>query len=312
MTNTELHGPEVRIFRGLPGSGKSTAAKQMVAENPDTMLRVSRDDIREMLLGPDYPRPNNEFEQLVTVIEHAAIVAGIKADKIVIVDSMHLRPQYIRNIYKLVPLDVPITFYEYEVDVETAVFRDAQRASAGGREVGGDVIRDIARRFMPKGQFMPAPDRYEEFHVFRPYTPRPDAIPAIIVDVDGTLAHIDSTNPRSPYDATRANEDHHDEVVADLVERMSAEHHVIIVTGRSEQYREVTEAWLAAHNIHYDRLYMRADGDERNDAIVKDEIFENNIRDHFKIQFVLDDRDRVVNMWRQKGIKCLQVAPGNF
>ena len=25
-----------------------------------------------------------------------------------------------------------------------------------------------------------------------------------------------------------------------------------------------------------------------------------------------DDRDKVVNMWRENGLTCMQVAPGNF
>jgi hypothetical protein len=36
------------------------------------------------------------------------------------------------------------------------------------------------------------------------------------------------------------------------------------------------------------------------------------VRDNFDVQFVLDDRDQVVEMWRAMGLTCLQVAPGNF
>ena len=57
---------------------------------------------------------------------------------------------------------------------------------------------------------------------------------------------------------------------------------------------------------------MRRTKDFRKDAIVKTELFEAHIRGQFEVLFVLDDRDQVVEMWRQMGFACLQVAPGNF
>ena len=32
----------------------------------------------------------------------------------------------------------------------------------------------------------------------------------------------------------------------------------------------------------------------------------------YDVEFVLDDRDRVVKMWRDRGLKVLQVAEGDF
>jgi hypothetical protein len=53
-------------------------------------------------------------------------------------------------------------------------------------------------------------------------------------------------------------------------------------------------------------------GDMRNDSIVKEEIYEEHIKPRFNVRFVLDDRDRVVKMWRENGLKVLQVAEGDF
>ncbi len=41
-------------------------------------------------------------------------------------------------------------------------------------------------------------------------------------------------------------------------------------------------------------------------------MFQDHVEDHWSVQFVMDDRQRVVDMWRSKGLKCLQVAPGDF
>ncbi len=59
------------------------------------------------------------------------------------------------------------------------------------------------------------------------------------------------------------------------------------------------------------KLYMRAEGDKRNDTIVKYEILQELVKGYY-IQYVLDDRSRVCQMWRESGLRCLQVAEGNF
>jgi hypothetical protein len=59
-------------------------------------------------------------------------------------------------------------------------------------------------------------------------------------------------------------------------------------------------------------LYMRPEGDMRKDAIVKLEIFDNEIRDNYDVQFALDDRNQVVEAYRSIGLTVLQVADGEF
>jgi hypothetical protein len=58
---------------------------------------------------------------------------------------------------------------------------------------------------------------------------------------------------------------------------------------------------------------MRAEKDNRKDSIIKRELFDKHIRDKYHVDFVLDDRDQVVRMWRRElGLTCLQVNYGNF
>jgi hypothetical protein len=88
--------------------------------------------------------------------------------------------------------------------------------------------------------------------------------------------------------------------------------YIVIVSGREAICKPETEQWLADNGIRYDELYMRAAEDKRDDRIVKQEIYEANIKPRFNVRFVLDDRDRVVKMWREQGLKVLQVAEGDF
>ena len=57
---------------------------------------------------------------------------------------------------------------------------------------------------------------------------------------------------------------------------------------------------------------MRSSKDFRPDNEIKQEIYDNEILGKFNIEIVLDDRDRVVDMWRENGLRVLQVAEGDF
>ena len=129
---------------------------------------------------------------------------------------------------------------------------------------------------------------------------------AIMVDIDGTLAHMDG---RSPYDYSRVSEDLFDDVIADITRKYK---NVIVMSGRPEDCREDTENWLRKHAVRFDKLLMRTSGDKREDSIIKWELFKEYVEPKYQILFVLDDRNRVVKMWRNNGLKCLQVAEGDF
>jgi predicted kinase/phosphoglycolate phosphatase-like HAD superfamily hydrolase len=84
---------------------------------------------------------------------------------------------------------------------------------------------------------------------------------------------------------------------------------IIITTGRPENYREITEKWLKQNGIEWDKLYMRPANDTRPDAIVKKEILDQIYADKYDPIMVFDDRQTVVDMWRENGLVCAQVAP---
>jgi len=128
---------------------------------------------------------------------------------------------------------------------------------------------------------------------------------AIICDMDGTLAFL---NGRNPYDASSCENDLLNPVVASLIKDKL----VLLVSGREDKYREQTINFLDKYQINYEKLMMRETGDFRKDSIIKKEIFDSQIRGFYNIDFVLDDRNQVVEMWRQLGLTCLQVAEGDF
>ena len=76
-----------------------------------------------------------------------------------------------------------------------------------------------------------------------------------------------------------------------------------------------TETWLrdiAGVGDLYERLYMRPEQDYRQDNVIKSEILDQMHADGYSPTIVVDDRQQVVDMFRSRGLRVLQVAPGNF
>lgn len=153
--------------------------------------------------------------------------------------------------------------------------------------------------------------------------------PAWIVDIDGTLAHRsctahpagqhlqsaedpDGCHCRSPYDETRVHEDIPDPTVIELVQLLSERYYILLCSGRTEGCRYDTQRWLHRHNVPYTNLFMRPEKDNRKDSEIKLEILDHYILPSFTVHGVLDDRQQVVDAYRSRGIKVLQVEPGDF
>lgn len=129
--------------------------------------------------------------------------------------------------------------------------------------------------------------------------------PAFICDMDGCLA---LRGDRDPYNFELCTEDDVNFAVRRMLDAFWREVHILIVSGRQEKYRTQTERWLFWHNINYARLLMRATGDGRDDAIVKKEIYEREIAEHYDVLAVFDDRLRVCRMWHALGLPLFRVG----
>src|SRR5688572_19226426 len=135
--------------------------------------------------------------------------------------------------------------------------------------------------------------------------------PAIICDLDGTLAVL---GKRSPYEDMQCERDEINEPVAEILATYYEKGDtVILISGRMDRSKEVTERWLEKHGILFHHLFMRKTNDMRKDAVIKKEIFEKYILGKYFVRFVLDDRNQVVDLWRKDlGLPCLQVNYGDF
>jgi hypothetical protein len=134
---------------------------------------------------------------------------------------------------------------------------------------------------------------------------------AVIFDIDGTLA---LRGDRDPYAWERVGEDQPNPAVIELAHTIAAAglHRIIVMSGRDEVCRMQTEMWLDAHGITFDELHMRARKDNRKDSIIKRELYEQHVVGRYDVAFTVDDRQIVVDTWREMGLTCMQVADGDF
>jgi acid phosphatase class B len=145
----------------------------------------------------------------------------------------------------------------------------------------------------------------------------------IIVDIDGTISKVGDRIKylkQSPKDwDSFYNACFDDEPIREIIDLVymlsSVGHSIVFCTGRRESTRKVTESWITKHfpyNFYYHELLMRLDNDFRHDTETKIEACSNAGILLREIKFVLEDRNSMVEKWRSLGVKCLQVADGDF
>lgn len=290
---------KIILTRGLPASGKSTWAKEFVRFNPNT-VRVSRDDLRsQMYPDSDY---RDIDEDLITEAETALVRAALRQGKTVVVDAMHLQQRYINRWQKL---GYPVEIVEFHTDEVALLVRNRLRPFED--TVPEEVIRKNFQKHTNKdGRLRKVSLKPEEFIIDYKYVPDNTKPTAVIVDIDGTLAHNDGH--RSFYDYTQVMGDKPVRPVIDASNGLNNIHHTVVVSGRKAECREDTEAWLLVHGVQYDEFYMREDGDDRADTIVKMEILRDKIAPEFEVIAAIDDRPSVCEMWRKVGIPTFQVG----
>ena len=140
----------------------------------------------------------------------------------------------------------------------------------------------------------------------------------VIFDIDGTLADISERIhhiKRKPKNWNAFNAGiAKDKAIHSMIRLCNilyaAGAYIILCSGRNERNRPETVEWLNKRGINYHELLLRRDEDYRPDAVVKREILQT--LDKSKILFVVEDRSRVVEMWRSEGLVCLQCATGEY
>lgn len=301
---------KVFVLRGLQASGKSTFSRNLLAEEPTEWKRINRDLIREMLDNSVWSAQN---EKLVVKNRDFLLSESLRKGYNVIVDDTNLNKKNFEDICKVVAslnLDVQVIEKNFPVELDEAIRRDALRPKPVGEEVIRMTFKKNGLKYDKHYNC-----RTETFYKKTVATQRamdPKLPYAIMCDLDGTLALIEA---RNPYDASRCDEVDvlNEPVAATVLQFQQAGYQIIFVSGRKDTYEPQTRRFIEKHlsGMPY-LLYMRQAEDNRKDSLVKSEIFELHIAGKFNPFFVLDDRNQVVEQWREMGLTVFQVADGNF
>ena len=135
-----------------------------------------------------------------------------------------------------------------------------------------------------------------------------EKINAIIVDLDGTLAIL---NSRGPFEWENVGNDNLNRPIAELM-AMSQNHgyKTIILSGRDKAAAgEETIKWLNKNKIIYDKLYLRPSNNQMSNKDYKRIVFINEIQAKYNVLFILEDLPEVVKMWRDEfSLTVLQVV----
>lgn len=279
------------VYQGLPASGKTTLARAQVDKHY-TWKRINRDSLRDML---DNSKHTDAKEKEIRKAELLLAEHFMNAGYHVLVDDCNLSPSAMEMWQQFA--ERMNTHLEIEdlthVSPEECIERDTKRPNS----VGAKVIYDMYYRYL-----------------YKPPTPVPydPALPdATMSDIDGTLAL--HWGVRNPYDTTHCDLDKpHWKVITAVKQNRRLGHHLIITSGRKEQARAMTLAWLATYELYPDLLLMRKDGDSRRDYIIKQEMYEEHIKGKYNVIQVFDDRKQVMKLWWSLGLPAFQVAEGDF
>lgn len=317
-----IRRPVCEILVGAPASGKSTYARNIVAQHPNTVI-VSADDQRTIVgntLDNYYDASNSTMatdyglsvssrrlvESVVWEQVHNDINNLLRNGKNVIVDNTNTNAfsrKVIRKIAFQVGAHVRQQFFD--CDTETLIERNLTRV--GSKCVPEHVIDRMQNSINKERQLI-----IDECAALN-YTPTAMTGNTIVFDIDGTLANM---GDRSPFADDLYYLDIPNTMVVGLCKQfVETGFNVLFWSGRKGTAigREQTLAWLNKHVYNRpdldSRLTMRADDDQRPDWIIKSEILRTFEQTHNQIpQLVVDDRQQVVDMWNNTGIQVWQVA----
>lgn len=290
---------KIIVLQGPPACGKSTRAKQLHEEDINNVI-VCRDSIRES--RGQYWLP--EQESYIDKVEMLQVESALECGLTPIIDATNLNKKTIKKWEDLAKLyNANIEYIECVLPYDVALERDSQRE----RQAGEKVLRNFYQKYYP--QLLRIPDnRYmKDFD--------PTKTSCIICDLDGTIA---LGYDRGVFEYDKCESDKPDFRVIQMLENLwesKMYDKIIFLSGRDESGREAAEKWLSVHveiPREYWELKLRKKHDYRPDDVLKKEIYGEQIEPYYDVKLVLEDRDKVVKMWRDLGLLCCQVYYGKF
>lgn len=271
------------ITVGISCSGKTTFANSL----DRSWININRDDLRFAMTGAkdwsEY-KFNKSFENSVTEVQIAMAEEARAVGKSVIISDTNLNKKT-RDMWEslLKGMGYAVQIRDFSVDLKVAYKRDAARA----RGVGEGVIYQ---------QYL----RYLEYKGALKYIQDTSKRPAVVFDVDGTLAEM---GDRSPFEWHKVGIDKPRELVVEMLRGYKELGlSIVLLSGRDGCCADQTADWLEDNDIPFDELLMRGEGDNRPDTVVKKVMFFSEVAPNYQVVAVVDDRPCMIRTWYEIGI----------
>lgn len=288
---TELTSMKLIMMRGLPASGKSTKAAEIIKGGGE-FFRVNRDLLRKMLHCDVFTGKREG----VTIEAQQLLVAHLLHNgKNVIVDDTNLGEKHV-DMWTMMAENYGATFEVIDMMKEVSYEECLKRNNERENRVPNGVIENMAMQY-----------GYVPF------------LRIVVCDIDGTVAdcshrqHHVAKSPKdwkaffAEMDKDTPRTDIH-EAAKEAAKEAGAQ--LVFVSARPEDHREVTEQWLREHGMtSYSHLLMRRKGDKRPDTDVKGDIYQRYLK-QYDIVRVFDDRPAVIRMWQEHGLEVEDVGEG--
>ncbi|MCX9024649.1 MAG: AAA family ATPase [Candidatus Methanoperedens sp.] len=287
---------KLTLLVGPPGSGKSTLAKKYAGA------------------GFVYVNQDSQGKQHLAVFEEA-----LREGRDIVVDRLNFskaqRDRYLEPAKaKRYETAIIVLHQPYKVCLERMLKRE-----------GHETINNEDSARSALGMFFSKYERVQdsEADTVARHWPDGDKPLAVICDLDGTLCdirhrlhHVRRTDGKKKdwksFFEDLDKDTIHTWCVTVLRGAVQDGAKVVFCSGRPDNHKKQTKKWLEDHDFIYEPLYMRPRGDSREDSVIKEIILDFELLTRYTPYFFIDDRKRVVDMWRARGFVCLHCAEGDF
>lgn len=287
---------------GTPGCGKSTWAKNYREQNPNFII-LERDDIRFSLFG----QTSLSDEDVVTDIINDSAFRALSAKKNIIFSNTNVNAQHLAKDIERYSTLADIEFKVFDVDFATCLLWNNKRSVE--KIVPLDVMGRMRDKFENiKKNFDLSPIKKKD-SFFKQVVLDASKKDAYIFDLDGTVAHTNGN--RHIFDYSSVFKDTVDVSVGNvLIALKNMGFHIVFVSGRnnsSDCYSE-TVRWIKEHfGFQEVELIIKESNSFEKDVKFKSRVYKDILAPKYNILGVFEDRLRVVEMWRDLGVKCFNV-----
>lgn len=278
-----MSNQKVIILQGLPASGKSTYARQLV----ETLgwKRINKDDLRAMVDNSKWSEKN---EKLIVKLRNDLLLRFLQDGYSVVIDDTNFAKSHVDTIKEICAgelVECEVLFFD--TPLWECIERDSKREKSVGKKVIIKMYNQYLRAKVESNDFKN----------------QPELPTCILCDIDGTLAY---SPERSVYDYKKVDQDLPNKKLIEVLKRLNLP--VIILSGRESSCEHETIEWLEKNGVDWTMLEMRKEGDNREDSIVKEEMYNAIIKDQWNVLTVFDDRPRVIRMWKKLGLMVCDVS----